>query len=202
MRLLTATALLILSWFTFSTYTYQQKGGEKAKKPTKKNQNIVLSNMSATDTQSDFYTFKLKSLDGTTEIDFSKFKGKKVLLVNVASQCGFTPQYKPLQELHEKHGDKIVVLGFPANNFGAQEPGSNEQIATFCKKNYGVTFQMFSKISVKGGDQHPLYQWLKKESGKEPNWNFCKYLLDENGKVLKFFPSSTDPMGKDIVRAL
>ena len=205
MRLLTATALLVLSWFTFSTYTYQKKGNTEKKKdktPTKENANIILSNMSETDVQSDFYAFKLKALDGKTDVDFSQFKGKKVLIVNVASECGFTPQYKPLQELHEKYGDKIVVLGFPANNFGSQEPGSNEQIATFCKKNYGVSFQMFSKVSVKGGDQHPLYQWLKKESGKEPNWNFCTYLLDENGKVLEFYPSSVNPMGKEILASL
>ena len=205
MRLLTATALLVLSWFTFSTHTYQKKENKEKKRdktPNKANQNIILSNMSETDVQSEFYAFKLKALDGKTDVNFSQFKGKKVLIVNVASECGFTPQYKPLQELHEKYGDKIAVLGFPANNFGSQEPGNNEQIATFCKKNYGVSFQMFSKISVKGGDQHALYKWLKKESGKEPNWNFCKYLLDENGKVLKFFPSSVDPMGEEIVASL
>lgn len=202
MRLLTATALLILSWFTFSSYDDKQTAKQKKARNQEGKQQINQGSMTEATTQSSFYNFKIQALDGKTSIDFSKYKGKKVLIVNVASECGFTPQYKPLQELHEKHGDKIVVLGFPANNFGSQEPGSNDQIATFCKKNYGVSFQMFNKISVKGSDQHPLYQWLQKESGKEPNWNFCKYLVDENGKVSKFYPSSVDPMGKEILGEL
>ncbi|MDX5346839.1 MAG: glutathione peroxidase, partial [Hymenobacteraceae bacterium] len=127
---------------------------------------------------SDFYNFKMPLLDGT-EVDFSKLKGKKVLLVNVASECGYTPQYKELQQLHEQYKDKVQVLGFPANNFGGQEPGSSDQIAEFCEKNYGVTFPVFEKISVKGDDQHPLYKWLSEQAGQEPTWNFNKYLLDE-----------------------
>ena len=109
-----------------------------------------------------FYDFKMKAIDGTM-IDFSKYKGKKVLVVNVASKCGFTPQYTDLQKLNETYGDKVTILGFPANNFGGQEPGSNEVIKEFCTKNYGVTFQMFEKISVKGDDMDPLYQWLSKK---------------------------------------
>lgn len=202
MRLLTATALLILSWFTFSSYDDKQAAKQKKASNKEGKQYINQGSMTEANTESSFYNFKIKTLDGKTSIDFSKYKGKKVLIVNVASECGFTPQYKPLQELHEKHGDKLVVLGFPANNFGAQEPGSNEQIATFCKKNYGVSFQMFNKISVTGSDQHSLFQWLQKESGKAPNWNFCKYLVDENGKVAKFYPSSVDPMGKEILGAI
>lgn len=201
MRLLTATAMLIVSWFTFSTYTHDKAKGKTKKSQTGK-QKITLGNMTEADIQSLFYNFKVKSLDGKNDIDFSIYKGKKVLIVNVASECGFTPQYKPLQELHEKYGDKLAVIGFPANNFGAQEPGSNEQIAKFCHKNYGVTFQMFTKISVKGDDQHALYQWLQKESGKSPNWNFCKYLIDESGKVAGFYPSSVNPMGEEILGAL
>ena len=119
------------------------------------------------------YDFKINSLDGKS-IDFTQYKGKIILIVNTASECGYTPQYADLQELHQKYGSKITILGFPANNFGGQEPGSNVQIATFCKKNYGVTFQMFEKISVRGNDQHPLYQYLKEKTGKEPSWNFCK----------------------------
>ena len=111
------------------------------------------------------YDFKLKTLDGE-EITLAKFKGKKMLLVNVASECGYTPQYKPLQALHEKYKDKLVVIGFPANNFGKQEPGNSTEIKEFCTKNYGVTFQMMEKISVKGEDAHPLYKWL---SNKEEN---------------------------------
>ena len=142
------------------------------------------------------YDFKLNSLEGK-QIDFAHYKGKTLLIVNTASQCGYTPQYADLQELHEKFGDKVTILGFPANNFGGQEPGTNAQIATFCKKNYGVTFQMFEKISVKGNDQHPLYQYLKEKTGKEPSWNFCKYLVKPDGTV-KFFASGVNP-GDDAI---
>lgn len=142
------------------------------------------------------YDFKLNSLEGK-QIDFAQYKGKSLLIVNTASECGYTPQYADLQELHEKFGDKVTILGFPANNFGGQEPGTNAQIATFCKKNYGVTFQMFEKISVKGSDQHPLYQYLKEKTGKEPSWNFCKYLVKPDGTV-KFFASGVNP-GDDAI---
>ncbi|MDX1902872.1 MAG: glutathione peroxidase [Thermonemataceae bacterium] len=157
-------------------------------------------------TKKSFYDFQMKSIDGKM-IDFSQYKGKKILLVNVASKCGYTPQYEQLQELHEKYGDKIVILGFPANNFMGQEPGSNEEIATFCQKNYGVTFQMFEKISVKGSDAHPLYQWLsdKSQNGwneQAPSWNFCKYLINEQGELLKFYGSGVSPMGEEILSAI
>lgn len=142
------------------------------------------------------YDFKLNSLEGK-QIDFAQYKGKSLLIVNTASECGYTPQYADLQELHEKFGDKVTILGFPANNFGGQEPGTNAQIATFCKKNYGVAFQMFEKISVKGSDQHPLYQYLKEKTGKEPTWNFCKYLVKPDGTV-KFFASGVNP-GDDAI---
>lgn len=153
-----------------------------------------------------FYDFAVKSIDGKS-IDFKSFKGKKVLLVNVASKCGYTGQYKDLEQLHKKFGDKVVVLGFPANNFGRQEPGSNVDIKEFCTKNYGLSFQMFEKISVTGSDQHELYKWLstKELNGKldkSPTWNFCKYLIDENGQPVAFFPSSTNPMSDDIVSLL
>ncbi len=159
-------------------------------------------NTESTDNSS-FYDFKLTSLEGE-DIDFAKYKGKKVLLVNTASECGFTPQYKDLQELQEKHGDEVVILGFPANNFGGQEPGSNLEIATFCEKNYGVNFQMFEKISVKGDDKAPLYVWLQQHApnNEEPSWNFCKYLVDENGNVMAFYPSKVKPMGEEILAAL
>ena len=153
-----------------------------------------------------FYDFKMKSIDGTV-VDFSKYKGKKVLVVNVASKCGYTPQYEELQQLHEKYGDKIVVLGFPANNFMKQEPGSNEEIAEFCKKNYGVTFPLFEKISVVGEDQHPLFKWLthKSENGhidQEPKWNFNKYLINEKGEVVQWWPSSVKPLSDQIIFAI
>jgi glutathione peroxidase len=149
---------------------------------------------------SSLYDFKMNSLEGKT-IDFSQYKGKTLLIVNTASECGYTPQYADLQKLHETFGDKVVILGFPANNFGGQEPGTNTEIASFCKKNYGVTFQMFEKISVKGNDQHPLYAYLKEKTGQEPSWNFCKYLVKPDGTV-KFFKSSVKPMDKEITNEL
>jgi glutathione peroxidase len=146
------------------------------------------------------YDFKINSIDGK-EIDFAQFKGKNLLIVNVASKCGYTPQYADLEKLHEDFSSKVVVLGFPANNFGSQEPGNNLEIAEFCQKNYGVKFQMFEKISVKGEDQHALYQWLKEKTGQEPSWNFCKYLVKPDGTV-KFFSSKVKPLDGEIVNAL
>lgn len=148
-----------------------------------------------------FYDFKVNALEGG-EIDFSTFKGKYVLIVNTASKCGYTPQYAELEKLHGQFGDNVAVLGFPANNFLWQEPGSNEEIATFCQKNYGVTFQMFEKLSVKGRDQHPLYKWLEAKSGKAPSWNFCKYLIDRDGAVVGFYPSKVSPLDAQIIDVL
>jgi glutathione peroxidase len=144
------------------------------------------------------YDFKITSLDGQV-IDFALYKGKKLLIVNTASKCGKTPQYADLQKLHEQHGDKVIVLGFPANNFLWQEPGSNVEIASFCERNYGVTFQMFEKISVKGSDKHPLYAWLEAKTGKTPDWNFAKYLVSEDGNTVTFFNSSVKAYEKPIM---
>lgn len=144
------------------------------------------------------YDFKMRALDGE-EIDLARYKGKYMLIVNTASKCGYTPQYADLEKLHEQFGDKVVVLGFPANNFLWQEPGSSSDIAAFCQKNYGVKFQMFEKISVKGRDQHPLYRWLQARSGHAPSWNFCKYLIDRDGNVVSFFPSKVNPLDEQIV---
>jgi glutathione peroxidase len=150
-----------------------------------------------------FYDFKVASLDGK-EIDFAKFKGKKVLVVNTASACGYTPQYADLQKLSDKYKDKLVIIGFPANNFGGQEPGSNDEIGAFCKKNYGVTFLMAAKVSVKGDDAAPLFQYLTEEAKKlgtpDPviKWNFTKFLIDEKGKLVKVFPSKVNPMSEEI----
>ena len=152
------------------------------------------------------YDFKVSSLDGGT-IDFSKYKGKKILIVNTASECGYTPQYADLEKLYEQYKSKLVVVGFPANNFGGQEPGTNGEIKEFCKKNYGVTFPMAGKVSVKGDDIHPLFKWLtsKSENGvmdAEIKWNFTKFLLDENGKLLAVFPSKVNPVSEEITRYL
>lgn len=153
-----------------------------------------------------FYDFKMISIDGQ-EIDFSKYKGKKVLIVNVASKCGYTKQYDELEKLNKEYGDKVTILGFPANNFGGQEPGTNEEINNFCKLNFGVTFQMFEKISVKGDDQADLYKWLSKKelngwNDKEPSWNFCKYLINEKGELVKFYSSAVKPLSEEILKEL
>jgi len=149
---------------------------------------------------SSIYEFKLPAIDGEV-IDFAKFKGKPLLIVNTASKCGYTPQYADLQKLQDQYGSKVTILGFPANNFGAQEPGTNVEISEFCQKNYGVTFQMFEKVSVKGADQAPLYAWLKEKTGEEPSWNFCKYLVKPDGTV-KFFPSKVNPLDKQIINEI
>jgi glutathione peroxidase len=156
--------------------------------------------------ESSFYEFKMKDINGK-DVAFSDFKGKKLLIVNVASKCGYTKQYEQLQELYAEHGDKIMILGFPANNFGGQEPGSNEEIKDFCESKFGVTFPMFEKISVKGFDKHPLYRWLSDASqngwnNEEPSWNFCKYFINEKGELVKFFPSSVNPLDEEILKLI
>lgn len=161
---------------------------------------IILLLTFITMTPDSIYDFKIQSIDGK-EIDFAQYQSKTLLIVNTASECGYTPQYADLQELHDKYGHQITILGFPANNFGGQEPGTNGQIASFCKKNYGVTFQLFEKISVTGSDQHPLYKFLKDKSGKEPSWNFCKYLVKPDGTV-KFFASGVNPGDEAILKEL
>jgi len=154
--------------------------------------------------QTSFHDFTVKDISGE-EYALSQLKGKKVLVVNTASKCGFTPQYAGLQELYEKYGgDDFMIIGFPANNFAKQEPGSNEEIATFCQKNYGVTFPMMSKISVKGDDQHPLYTWLttKSENGLENSkvsWNFQKYMIDEEGQLVGHFAPNVKPDSKKLL---
>lgn len=155
---------------------------------------------------SSIHTFKVEALDGTT-IDFSKFKGKKILVVNTASKCGYTPQYAGLEKLYETYKDKLVIVGFPANNFGGQEPGTNTEIKEFCSKNYGVSFPMAAKVSVKGDDQAPIFKWLcnKAENGvldAEIKWNFGKFLLDEKGNLLAYFPSKVEPMSEEITSKL
>ncbi len=149
------------------------------------------------------YEIKIKTIDGK-ETTLADYKGKKMLIVNVASECGYTPQYADLQKLHEQYGNKVAVLGFPANEFGAQEPGSEEQIKSFCSKNYGVTFPMFSKIAVKGNNMHPLYQWLTDPekngwNSQAPTWNFNKFLVDENGNLTDYFPSKVKPLDELIL---
>lgn len=150
------------------------------------------------------HSFKVKSIEGKT-IDFSSFKGKKILVVNTASKCGYTPQYDALQKVYNQYKDKLVIVGFPANNFGGQEPGSDSEIQDFCKANYGVSFPMASKVSVKGSDMAPIYKWLtsKAENGvldAEVGWNFGKFLLDENGKLIQYYPSKVKPDSDEILK--
>ena len=157
-------------------------------------------------TASSIYEFKVEGLEGGA-IDFSKFKGKKIMIVNTASKCGNTPQYAELEQLYEKYKDKLVIVGFPANNFGQQEPGSNEEIKEFCTKNYGVSFPMASKVSVKGDDVAPIYKYLTEEAKKlgfeDPvKWNFTKFLLDENGKLITVIHNKTQPMSEEVLKYL
>jgi len=166
---------------------------------------ILLINSCGGSSQSDI----VQSLKGITgeDIDLNDFKGKKILFVNVASKCGFTPQYEKLQELHEKYNDRLVVIGLPCNQFKEQEPGTHEEILQFCNLNYGVTFQLTEKINVKGPEQHPLYSWLTRKElngvkDSEVKWNFQKYLVDEEGNFIDVFYSVTSPMSDKIISLL
>jgi glutathione peroxidase len=157
---------------------------------------LMLFSVSAFSQTSGFYDFKVKTLEGGT-FDFSSLKGKKVMIINTASKCGNTPQYKDLEEVYEKYRDNFVIIGFPANNFGSQEPGTAAEIRKFCTENYGVTFPLMEKISVKGNDMAPVYKWLTSKANNgvmdsEVKWNFQKYLIDENGKLV----SVLDPKEK------
>jgi glutathione peroxidase len=178
--------------------------------------------LAATLTGGSIYDFKVAGLDGT-DIDFSKFKGKKIMIVNTASRCGNTPQYKDLEALYEKYKDKLVIVGCPANNFGEQEPGTNTEIAEFCTKNYGVSFPMAEKMSVRGEDISPLFKWLVEQSKEMAKdlpatnskeivwkrfvqdpviWNFTKFLLDENGKLIAVFHNKVNPMSEEVLQYL
>ena len=154
--------------------------------------------------QTDFYSFKVKTLEGD-EFDFASLKGKKVMIVNTASKCGLTPRYQQLEALFKKYGaDNFVIIGFPANNFMNQEPGTAAEIAEFCSRNYGVTFTMLEKISVKGNDMHPIYQWLtsKEKNGVEDSevkWNFQKYLISPSGKLEKVISPRTKPDDPEVI---
>lgn len=153
--------------------------------------------------QTSIYDLSFDDISGN-KVNLSDFKGKKIMFVNTASECGFTGQYAELQELHEKYGDKLVLIGFPCDQFGGQEPGSESEIQSFCKKNYGVTFLMASKIDVKGANQHPVYQWLtsKDQNGVDNStvmWNFEKFIVDENGNLVDHFKSPVTPMSDKII---
>lgn len=172
----------------------------------KKSLSLILIIMATTVfSQNSIYDFKFNTIDGK-EIEFSSFKGKKLLLVNTASECGFTPQYQELQALHESHGEDLIIIGFPANNFGGQEPGENEEIAAFCQKNYGVTFLMAEKVSVAGATIHPLFKWLVNQENDSftgaINWNFEKFLIGTDGKVEARFRSAVKPNSEEIIKRI
>ena len=156
---------------------------------------------------SSVYDFKVTGLDGNP-IDLSQYKGKKILIVNTASKCGFTPQYADLEKLYMTYKDKLVIIGFPANDFAQQEPGTNKEISEFCTKNYGVTFPMSEKVDVIGNNTAPLFKYLTEEANKlgvaDPviKWNFTKFLVDENGKLIAVFPSKVKPMDEQITKYL
>lgn len=185
--------LIVLSFVLFlQSCTNQKTEISKAKTPELMSKTI--------------YDYKVEGVDGK-EINFADYKGKKILIVNTASECGFTPQYADLEKLSQEYKDKLVVVGFPANNFGGQEPGSNIEIGAFCQKNYGVTFPLAAKVSVKGDDIAPIFKYL---TNKDLNglkntsilWNFTKFLVDENGKLIDTFVSTTKPTDNAITKYL
>ena len=154
-----------------------------------------------------FYDFSIAGLDNNKSINMRDYRGKKILLVNVASKCGFTSQYSDLQKLHELHSNDVQVIGVPCNQFMGQEPGTNSEIAQFCQKNYNVTFPLTDKIRVRGDDQHPIYQWLtnKNFNGLDDfsvSWNFNKFLIDENGKLINHFGSNVKPLSEELLNAI
>jgi glutathione peroxidase len=165
--------------------------------PGKVVQRPISTAMQQTTTATSFHTLSANTLEGVA-VSMDQYKGKKIVVLNVASECGYTPQYADWEKFYEANKDKVVVLGFPCNQFGGQEPGDAGKIATFCQKNYGVTFPMFEKNDVKGSNQSPVYKWLTDlaQNGwndQAPSWNFCKYLVNENGELVSFFASGVKP---------
>ncbi len=178
----------------------------RPKSPSETPNNIAKSSMEQPNEikTTSFFDISAQSIDGDT-VSMSQFKGKKIIILNVASECGYTPQYGAWENFYKANSDKVVVLGFPCNQFGGQESGSNTEIKSFCQKNYGVSFPMFDKIDVKGKSQSPIYAWLsdKNQNGwceKVPTWNFCKYLIDENGVLLDFFASGIEPTNEEFLK--
>lgn len=165
---------------------------------------LITMNLSAQNT--DLYSYSFTDIEGN-EVSMSQFRGKKILIINVASKCGYTPQYEDLQKLHEQYGEKVTLIGFPCNQFLKQEPGDESEIKEFCQKNYGVEFLMASKIDVKGNEQHPIYTWLttKELNGVEDSkvaWNFQKYLIDENGQYVEKFEPGVNPLDVELTSKL
>lgn len=191
--------LVVLSLLTISC----AYNGSSAAEETTESTEINTAQMNSIES---IYDIKVNKLDGSA-IDLNDFKGKKMLFVNVASKCGFTPQYAELQQLYDKYNGKLEIFGVPCNQFGGQEPGSSDEIAQFCEKNYGVTFTMLEKADVKGASQHPLYAWLtmKEKNGvmdASIKWNFHKFLVDEEGNLINMYNSRVNPLGEELVDAI
>jgi glutathione peroxidase len=191
--------IAIMSLLTFITSCFNKT--EIHHRPS----NIETISVTNATNMSSFYDLSAKTLDGKT-ISFDQYKGKKVIVLNVASECGYTPQYGDWEKFYKEHGANAVVLGFPCNQFMGQEPGGSEEIKSFCEKNYGVTFPIFEKINVKGSDKAPIYAWLtdKDKNGwntQEPTWNFCKYLINEKGELVEFFASAIKPNNTEFEKA-
>ena len=166
----------------------------------------IRSNENKTTPPQSFYSLQATSNNGKL-ISFEIFRNKKVLLVNLASKCGYTPQYNELEDLHQRYKNKISVIGFPSNDFGGQEPGDDEEIEQFCRVNFGVTFPIFHKDHVSGTGKQPVYQWLTEDekngwNNQEPSWNFCKYLVNEQGSLVSFFSSAVSPTGDEIIKEI
>jgi glutathione peroxidase len=165
-----------------------------------------MDNMPTDSTRTSLYNFTVNTLDGTA-VSLEKYRGKTIVVLNVASECGYTPQYADWEKFYNDNKEEVVVLGFPCNDFGGQEPGSAAEIGAFCQKNYGVTFPMFEKVAVKGAAKSPLYQWLTDPAqngwnSQEPSWNFCKYLINEKGELTHFFASKVKPDHVEFLKAL
>jgi len=190
--------IAIVMFLSVTAFVYNYFNADKVRS----HKDIPMISASATS----FHDLSAVSIDGEP-IAMSTYKGKKIIVLNVASKCGYTPQYADWQSFYDKNKDKFVVLGFPCNQFLSQEPGSSAEIETFCQKNYGVTFQMFDKVNVKGDDKSPVYQWLTDPAkngwnATEPSWNFSKYLVDENGKLLNYFGPKIKPDSPEFLEAI
>tara|TARA_B110000908_G_C10143583_1_gene397951 strand:+ start:248 stop:880 length:633 start_codon:yes stop_codon:yes gene_type:complete len=201
---------ILIGAFAISIASCSQKSitaESNMEKPSLKTQEATTDAASETVAVTNFHYFSIPSLDESGELNMADYKGKKILVVNVASKCGYTGQYEGLQKLHEQYGDQVQIIGFPCNQFMGQEPGGKEEIASFCKKNYGVTFPLATKIDVKGKDQHPIYKWLTSASENQVgtfkvSWNFNKFLIDENGKLIAHYGSGVEPMSEELIAAI
>ena len=200
--------LFIVALIALSSCSQKSKTAESTmEQPAANTSEVTMESSSDINAIKNFHYFTVPTLDENGTLKMADYKGKKILVVNVASKCGFTSQYEGLQELNTKYGDKVQVIGFPCNQFMGQEPGGKEEIAAFCSKTYGVTFPMSTKVYVKGNDQHAIYKWLTEKSENQVgdykvSWNFNKFLIDENGKLIAHYDSKVKPMSEELIAAI